>query len=517
MAGCSQKNYTPDTTVTPPPAAPASLIVVHASPDSPNLNVDVQDASGDSQGLAPIFDLGFGAATTVFQLPLGTYTLNVDELLPTGDGSTPSSAIRPLLNGVSTDLSAANTQTVVFVAGSNAAVSSLAVPAVYAASGSANVVIADVAQATGPYDVYVTSPTATIADSTPIANGLQFKGASTAAANLPAGSTPYRVRVTDQSHTVVFDSGAADSLTFPSGAAVVLALLDNVQPGASPFMLGEYSASRVQTFVDAQSTSVGKFVNAVPQLSVNLDAAVDGVAQPGASNLAFGSSGSACALVAGQPTIDFFGAGSSIGSTDLEAVVALLASNKTFVATGLMTSGTAGNGLSTLVIDNDARSRATEARVKFVNAAPSAVFGDGSTYAANLYISAAGTVTNADIQAGSVTPSAYAADSTAGDGTIIPAAIPFGGEATFPDADYLNVDSEPTDGSLYLQPYLELPAGSYDIRIAVANADGTTQTIIGERDAVSFAAGNVVSIIAIDPAPPSSTYGLINLDNVSCP
>jgi hypothetical protein len=135
----------------------------------------------------------------------------------------------------------------------------------------------------------------------------------------------------------------------------------------------------------------------------------------------------------------------------------------------------------------------------------------------NLYIAAAGTVTNTDIQAGSVPASAYAADANAEDGSIIPSAIPFGAEATFPDADYLNVDSEPTDGSLYLQPYLELPAGSYDIRIAVANADGTTQTIIGEQDAVNFAAGNVVSIIATDPVPPSSTYGLINLDIVSCP
>jgi hypothetical protein len=520
MSGCSQTNYTPNTAVTPPPAAPASLIVVHASPDSPNLNVDVQDTNGNSQGLAPILDVGFGAATPVFQLPLGTYVLNVDELLPTGGGLTASpAATSPLLSGIGTDLTTANAQTVVFVAGSNAAISNLSVTAAYAASGNANVVIAYVAQAPGPYDVYVTSPTATIADSTPAVRGLNLLGTRTATVSLSAGSVPYRVRILDSFHTLIFDSGTANSLTFPSGGAVVLAILDNAQPGTgiSPFILGEYSTSLSQTFVDASSTSTAKFVNAAPQLGFNVDAAVDGTVPLSAANIALDTAGAGCGLAAGTPTIDFFATGTSTALPELETIVTLLASNKTFIATGLGTSGAAGNSLSTLIFNNDARPRATEARVKFINAAPSALFGDGATYAVNLYISQAGTVADTDIQAGSVPPSAYAADANAGDGSIIPAAVPFGSEASFPDADYLNVDSEPADGSLYLQPYLELPAGSYDIRIAVTNTDGTTQTIVGEQDAVSFAAGNVVSIIATDPAPPSSTYGLINLDNVSCP
>jgi hypothetical protein len=370
--------------------------------------------------------------------------------------------------------------------------------------GSASVGVVDAAgAAAGSYDVYLTAVNASLSDAAPVAAGAGY-GTIAGDALYPAGSSQYRVRVTDAgTQTVVYDSGTDNPVTFASSATVLVQLLDNPSTvsGSSPFFVGVYDGMNNKTYPDAaHPVAVAKFANAVVGSTLDVGFDIPG-SDPLAfstvsSGLAYGGTHYECSIARqGELTVDFLQSGAVQANLE-SGVNPALDTNTSFIASGTdVASG------QTFRSSNDDRARANEARIKFFNASP-------SNDPVNVYIAAAGTYSSSDISSGDVDASAYA---DSGDGSLQPAPVAYGAEATFPDAN-ASADPEPTDGFLYLQPYLELPAGSYDVWVTSPNDDGKTQTILLSQTGLALANGDVRTLIATD-----STSSLVSLDNAQCP
>lgn len=223
LSACNSSN---DNLIIPPPPPPppppvvvdATLRVIHAASDAPDVNILV---AGD----AIVEGLSYAQSSINFDLPPATYNVAVQAILP---GNATATVLGPL------DLTLEQaTNYKVFALGS-VAEETLAPLVVTSdvkdlASGNIRLQVVHAAAAAPTVDVHVTAPDDALGAALAT---LAFKDA-TAALDVPAGN--YRVRITlPGEDTVVFDSGA---LELAGGTDLVVAAINNRLSGDSPVSL----------------------------------------------------------------------------------------------------------------------------------------------------------------------------------------------------------------------------------------------------------------------------------------
>lgn len=257
----------------PPPPPPSSVVdatlrVVHASSDAPDVNVLIG-------GFPAITGLTYGQSSVNFPLGPDTYNVAVQAILP---GTATPTVIGP----VNLTLAEA-TNYKVFAVGSVAG--STLEPLVVTsdvkalAAGNVRLQVVHAASAAPTVDIHVTAPNDPLGSALAT---LDFKG-FTQALDVPAGD--YRVRITlPGQSTVVFDSG---TLSLAGGTDLVVAAINNRFSGESPVSLLAVTPNGDELDIkDANTTSSVRVVHNVsdaPAVDVIVNDAiklVEGLAFP---------------------------------------------------------------------------------------------------------------------------------------------------------------------------------------------------------------------------------------------
>lgn len=222
VAGCNDSDSdSPAEAVAPPPAVSATLKVVHAVSDAPDVAVL-------ANGNIAVENLAFGAAAGPLSLAPGVIKAAVDAKLPGRE-------LARVIPNTNVTLAEA-TDYVVFAVGkaADSSVEPLVVsfPQTAVSSGNVRLRVVHAAASAPTVDVHLTAPADVLSAGT-VAATLQFSDA-TGDVTVPAGD--YRVRITPAGNltTVVYDSG---TVTLASGSDLTIAALDNRFAGDSPVSL----------------------------------------------------------------------------------------------------------------------------------------------------------------------------------------------------------------------------------------------------------------------------------------
>jgi hypothetical protein len=296
----------------------------------------------------------------------------------------------------------------------------------------------------GLVDVYVTAPGADLSTATPTLDDVAFKTAS-GQLTIPAGT--YQVRLTlGAGGAAVYDSGP---VALPGGADLCISALETSQ-GASPVTLvaltGDPAAPTLEL---TDRRAFVRVVHASPD-APNVDVLVDG---------AVALSGVPFRAASGYLEVDGGGRRVQVNpaNTTTSVIDATLPLDATRAYTVLAVDRVSMIGALVLQDDRSAPA-AGNVKVRLVHAAPSAGLVD-------IYV-------------------------TAPDASLASAAPTLAG-----------VDFKDASG------YLEVPAGSYRVRITLAG----TKTVAIDTGALALAAGTVATGVAVDPLPNTSAFGALLL------
>ncbi|HLO66721.1 MAG TPA: DUF4397 domain-containing protein [Holophaga sp.] len=245
---------------------PASVRIVHASPDAPAVDVYAGDAS-------LVKGAAYKAATSFSQVPSGNLTFKVDPAGTTTPVLTATAMLQP--KGYYT----------VLAVGNLASIQALVVPEEATApdAGKVKVRVVHAAPAAPEVDVYVTAPGADLAGATPAVAGAAFKAFS-GALQVPAAT--YQIRIAAAgTQTVVYDSGP---LPLAAGSDLVLAAVQQ-DLGPSPVTLLALSRDPAHPVTEIpDNRALVRAVHASPDapavdVVVNGQTALTGVTYPQAS------------------------------------------------------------------------------------------------------------------------------------------------------------------------------------------------------------------------------------------
>lgn len=195
-----------------------ALQVLHASPDAPAVNVLVD-------GNPVLTNVDYKTGSQQLTLPVGTYTIQVDGILPGGDVT----VIGPV------DLTfAADTTYTIAAVNSVAAIEPVVISQSSApvAAGAARLFVLHAAAGAPAVDVFVTAPGADLTASAPVGS-FAFKG-TIGPAEVAAGDYQIRVTVAGDPTAVVFDSG---TVPLTAGDDLMIAAVPNTAGGAAPISL----------------------------------------------------------------------------------------------------------------------------------------------------------------------------------------------------------------------------------------------------------------------------------------
>ena len=418
---------------TPPPPAITKVQVLHGSPDAPAVNVLVD---GGEVLSAVDYKTGSGQLS----LDEGTYSIQVDGILPGGNAA----VIGPV------DL-AFDGDTIYTIAAVNevSAIEPVIIsqPDTPVAAGAARLFVLHGSAAAPQVDVFVTTPGADLAASAPVGT-FSFKE-TIGPAEVAAGDYQIRVTAAGDPAAVVYDSG---TVTLNDGDDLTLAALPNTKSGPAAVNLVALTGAGSAEILDASTPARLQIVHASPDapavdVRVNGDVLIPGLEFPNATGFVevAPDTYSVSVTVAGNP------GAIAIGPVDL-----------TFEP-GVRYSVLAVNELAAieaLILDDDSRNVATNAKVRIVHASPTAADVD-------IYVTAVG----ADINNEAPTLEN----------------IPFKANTGF----------------------LALPAGDYDVTVTPT---GTKTAAIGPAT-ISIADGGIYTAIARDPLPGEAALGLIALDD----
>jgi len=241
--------------------------VVHASQDSPNVNVSVN-------GSETLSDVTYKQASSRLTLDEGTYSLQVDGITPNGNATVigpldVNFAPDQLYTVLAVNQTASIEPLVINQADFTPADGELTVQVIHAASNAPTV------------DIYLTAPGADISDTAPTTT-LSFKD-TLSATDIPAGD--YQIRVTPTGDgTVVFDSG---TISLPAGVLLNVAAVANTTTGDSPISLLAITDEGATEILDVNSPADFRVFH-VSADAPNVDAVVnDDFANPVVTDLAF--------------------------------------------------------------------------------------------------------------------------------------------------------------------------------------------------------------------------------------
>ena len=301
-------------------------------------------------------NLNYGQATDAIIAKSGTISLAVLGRLP--------GTSRPAVIGPADVALAANGVYAVLAVNNVAAIAPLVVARETStvASTSVRLQVVHAAPAAPAVAVYVTAPGANLAASAPVGSPA-FKDVLPAA-TIPAGDYQIRVTPANKTSPVLFDSG---TVTLSGGSDLVVAALQNTGPGASPITLLAIPPSGATLhLLDRATPARVRVVHASPDAPAVQVIVNDNFAAPLVPTLAFPN----FTLFVEVPGAAYNLKVTPVGNNGLIAIdanVTLAAGSEYSVyAVGPLSS------IGPLVLTDDRRPVATQARVRIVHASPAA-------------------------------------------------------------------------------------------------------------------------------------------------
>ena len=434
LAACSSDDDNPRPTqpIETPPAT-LKVQVLHGSPDAPAVNVLVD-------GSEVLSGVDYKVGSEQLTLDEGTYSVQVDGILPGGNAT--------VIGPVDLDLAADTIYTVVAV-NNVTAIEPVIIsqPDIAVAAGSARLFVLHGAAEAPQVDVFVTVPGADLAASAPVGT-FSFKE-SIGPAEVAAGDYQIRVTAAGDPSAVVFDSG---TVTLSDGDDLTVTALPNTSGGAAAISLVALNGTGSLEILDVDTPTSLQVIHASPDAPA-VDVLVDGgVLVPG---LAFPEATGFVETPAGTYDVAVTVAGNpgsiAIGPVDLDLAAGVRYS---VLAVGELAA------IEPLILTDDPRRVATNAKVRIVHASPTAMDVD-------IYVTAVGADINAE------TPTLE------------------------------NVAFKANTG------YLALPAGDYDVTVTPT---GTKTAAIGPAT-ISVSDGGIYTAVARDPLPGATEFGLIVSDD----
>ena len=414
----------------------ASVAVLHASPDAPKVDIKVNDDT-------VLEGVDFAEGSGLLPLESGTYTIAVDGILP---GDKRATVIGP----VDLDFDE-NTRYVIIAANSVAQIEPIVVPAPVSevTSDQVRVQVVHAAAEAPEVDVYVTAPDADIDNASPLGS-FGYKS-NLGPVEVPASD--YQIRVTPKdTKDVLFDSG---SVPLAGGSDLVIAAIANTKSGGAPIQLVVLDGTNSTVITDKNTLASVRVIHNSPD-APTVDIIVNNdFNAPLVEDLAYPDFTPYVNVASGTYNIKV-----AVADTQTAVINADLTFEK-----GSMQSVFAVNTVAKiepLVLIDDNRSVATEAKVRIVHGSPTA----GSV---DIYV----TAPDADIS--NVTPAF--------------SAVPFKAETG----------------------YVALAEGDYQVRVT---ATGSKDAVI-DTGTLSLNAGGVYTAVARDATPDeeNGTFGLILLDD----
>lgn len=410
----------------------AKVMVAHASPDAPKVDVKV---NGDTVLEAVDFAQGSGS----LELDSDTYTIAVDGILP---GNQRTTVIGPV------DLHLdENTRYAVIAANSVSEIEPIIVtaPVIDVADDMVRVQVVHATANAPEVDVYVTAPNVDINDASPLGT-FAYKG-DLGPVEVPASD--YQIRVTPKdSKDVIFDSG---SVTLAGASDLVIAAIANTNRGDAPIQLIVLDGKTSAIISDKNTPAAIRVIHDSPDAPAVDIVVNDNFDAPLIESLMYPEFTPYVNVPAGTYNIKV-----AVADTQTDVIDADL----TFAA-GSMQSILAVNtvaNIEPLVLMDDSRSVATEAKVRLVHGSP--------------------TAGNVDIY------------------------------VTAPHADITNAEPAFRDVPFKADTgYVALAEGDYQVRVTPT---GAKHAVI-DTGSISLTAGGVYTAVARDAD--DGTFGLILLDD----
>jgi hypothetical protein len=433
LTACDSDNDPQPEPAPVPPVATLNVQVLHASPDAPAVNVLVN-------GNETLSAVDYKVGSPQLMLDEGTYSVQVDGILPGGNAT--------VIGPVDLDLAADTIYTVAAV-NDVAAIEPVVIsqPDTAVGAGAARLFVLHGAAAAPQVDVFVTAPDADLAASAPVGT-FSFKE-TIGPAEVAAGDYQIRVTAAGDPTAVVFDSG---TVTLNDGDDLTIAAVPSTSGGPAPISLVALNGTGSLEILDINTPTSLQVIHASPDAPA-VDIVVDGgVLVPG---LAFPEATGFVEVPGGIYNVSVTVAGNpgaiAIGPVDLDLTPG---TRYSVFAVGELAA------IEPLILTDDPRRVATNAKVRIVHASPTAADVD-------IYVTAVGADINAE------TPTLE------------------------------NVPFKANTG------FLSLPAGDYDVTVTPT---GTKTAAIGPAT-ISIANGGVYTAVARDPLPGAAEFGLIVLDD----
>ncbi|MCR9277178.1 MAG: DUF4397 domain-containing protein [Pseudomonadaceae bacterium] len=346
LAACSSDSNDPVPTGSTAGSGSADVAVIHASADAPAVDVIVNGGTFTS-------GLEFGQVRSSTIIP-GALTVEVEGIVPGGNAT----VIGPV------DLALGDGEKLTIIASNDVAAIEPIVISEARASVSASDVrvrVVHTAPAAPMVDVYVSAPGTDITGEAP--TGTFSYGEILGPLTIPAGAYQIQVAVAGDPTAVVYDSGALD---LAGGSDLTILAIPDTGAASAPISLLVVNDVVATEILDASATAAVRVVHASPD-APNVDVvAGDDFSAPVVSDLAYTQQSAQLDLAPGSINVKVVPTGSETPVV-IDADLALAAGESYRVyATGLLAD------IAPLVLVDDLRAIATEARLRIVHASPSA-------------------------------------------------------------------------------------------------------------------------------------------------
>lgn len=349
LAACDSNNNNNNQGGNTPQGPFGKLQVVHASPDAPLVNLLVDGAPSGQ-------NIPFGAATIEGNFEVGTYSVQVDAVLPAGATAT---VIGPADVPITAD-----TITTIVALGPVAVPLDFAIiekPDTVPAAGNARLFVLHATSGAGglPVDVYVTAPGADLATTAPTGT-FSFKE-TLGPVEVAAGDYQVRVTLAGDPAAVAYDSG---TVALGDGDDLTVAAIPNVKGGNAAVQLLALGPGGSAEVLDV-STPTGLRVGHLSPDTVPVDVLVNGGVF--LNDVPFPAITDITALPADTYTVSITD-GSNPGSIFLPDTDLTLEAGTVYT---VLATDFFDNLTVDILADDDPRSVALYAKVRIIHAAPS--------------------------------------------------------------------------------------------------------------------------------------------------